>query len=366
MSGNNLPPAQQRFITSFEQFQQIIEEERQAALNGANAAKCADFPTTEEGIFALIDKLISAMNNVVGVVDNIDVENPDENGDAKFIRNMPRERQERMAWEWLSKLRDVQLGIRNPDVYTPEFPDFMSRFNAFLSFVRSSKSGVTDLFAASYADRYICNPVAELDTKVSNNYTNSSKPYHNEVKGARQNGRTVTENNNIAEFRDATGNLIKTLEKPRKRPLSDFLADELPAQVKKPKRVRRGRTATGSSTVSVASPATPSNVQSPSQGIAYNPLPAIQEEEELPDPSNFLQGAIDPSLENYGYEHNNGYGYGYNDDGGGQAGPGHAATSQAGLPANNQAAANWWEEVKSSVELNWELDVSEEVSEEED
>ncbi|KAK3947395.1 hypothetical protein QBC32DRAFT_365809 [Pseudoneurospora amorphoporcata] len=309
MSANSGPAAKQRFITSFEHLHQIEEEERQTALQGANAAKCVDFPTTQEGIFALIDKLISAMDNVVGVVDNLDVENPDENGDVKFIRHMPRERKERMAWEWLSKLRDVQLGIRNPDVYTPEFPDFMSRFNAFLSFVRSSKSGVTDLFAASFADRYICNPVAELDTKVSNNYTNSLKPYHNEVKGARQNGRTVSENNNIAEFRDAAGNLIKTLEKPRKRPLSDFLADELPAQVKKPKRVRRGRTATGSSTASVATPATPGNGGSPGQNIVYNPLPAIQEEKELPDPSNFLQGSIDPSLENYGHEHNNVYDY---------------------------------------------------------
>lgn len=80
-------------------------------------------------------------------------------------------------------MRDIQLGIRNPDLFTPEFPNFMSRFRAFVSFVRvrifcrpsqsprygtnfgvqSTKAGVTDMFAASYMDRYIGNPVAELD-----------------------------------------------------------------------------------------------------------------------------------------------------------------------------------------------------------
>ncbi|EGO58620.1 hypothetical protein NEUTE1DRAFT_135722 [Neurospora tetrasperma FGSC 2508] len=27
------------------------------------------------------------------------------------------------------KMRDIQLGIRNPDLFTPEFPNFMSRFS---------------------------------------------------------------------------------------------------------------------------------------------------------------------------------------------------------------------------------------------
>ncbi|KAL0466279.1 hypothetical protein QR685DRAFT_451304 [Neurospora intermedia] len=293
MDPNNPHAPPQRFITSAAQFHQLQQEARAAALQGANAARCADFPRGDAEKLVLIDELLAAMSNTVGLVDNVG-NSPDENGNVKAIRNMTRERQEDMAWTWLYKMRDIQLGIRNPDLFTPEFPNFMSRFRAFVSFVRSTKAGVTDTFAASYMDRYIGNPVAELDTKVSNNYTNKLKTYNIELKGARDNGRTVIENGNIAEIRDASGNLVKTIVKPLKRSLSDFLDGELPADVARPRRAPRSRTATGSSAASVATAATTGvGVQQAAfQGAAAVVLPAIHEENEASTPSQASQSNV--------------------------------------------------------------------------
>ncbi|KAK3502212.1 hypothetical protein B0T13DRAFT_509019 [Neurospora crassa] len=293
MDPNNTHAPLQRFITSAAQFHQIQQEAMAAALQGANAARCADFPRGDAEKLVLIDELLAAMTNTAGLVDNVG-NNPDENGNVKAIRNMPRERQEEMAWTWLYRLRDIQLGIRNPDIFTPEFPNFMSRFRAFVSFVRSTKAGVTDMFAASYMDRYIGNPVAELDTKVSNNYTNKLKIYNFELRGARDNGRTVIENGNIAEVRDASGNLVKTVIKPLKRSLSDFLDGELPVDVARPRRAPRSRTATGSSAASVATTNT-TGVEAqhaPFQGAAAVALPAIQEEDVASNPLQANQSKV--------------------------------------------------------------------------
>lgn len=129
---------------------------------------------------------------------------------------------------------------------------------------------------------------------MSNNYTNKLKTYNIELKGARDNGRTVIENGNIAEIRDASGNLVKTIVKPLKRSLSDFLDGELPADVARPRRAPRSRTATGSSAASVATAATTGvGVQQAAfQGAAAVVLPAIHEENEASTPSQASQSNV--------------------------------------------------------------------------
>lgn len=101
MSDPNPPAAQQGRITSFAQLHQIREQEREAARSGANGARCADFPTTDEGLSALIDKLVDAMDNMVDIVDNVDLDKPDDNADAKKIRRWSRDRKIRKAWDCL-------------------------------------------------------------------------------------------------------------------------------------------------------------------------------------------------------------------------------------------------------------------------
>lgn len=100
MDPNNPHAPPQRFITSAAQFHQLQQEARAAALQGANAARCADFPRGDAEKLVLIDELLAAMSNTVGLVDNVG-NSPDENGNVKAIRNMTRERQEDMAWTWL-------------------------------------------------------------------------------------------------------------------------------------------------------------------------------------------------------------------------------------------------------------------------
>ncbi|EGZ72696.1 hypothetical protein NEUTE2DRAFT_127074 [Neurospora tetrasperma FGSC 2509] len=75
----------------------LLRAARVAALQIANAVKCADFPRGDDEKLVLIDELLAAMTNTVGLVDNVG-NNPDKNGNVKAIRNMTRERQEEMAY----------------------------------------------------------------------------------------------------------------------------------------------------------------------------------------------------------------------------------------------------------------------------
>lgn len=113
----------------------------------------------------------------------------------------------------------------------------------------------------------------------------------------------VTEVNDTAEIRDASGTLIKTIQKPPKRPLNDFLDQELPASVKKVKRPRRGRTSTESSAVPVAPAAIPSNGPSSAQNVASNPLPVIKEEQESPETYQARPASVNVGVHEPGYSH---------------------------------------------------------------
>ncbi|KAK3399674.1 hypothetical protein B0T20DRAFT_391237 [Sordaria brevicollis] len=292
MEQNDNSAPMKRFITSAAQFHRLQEEARAAALLSANSARCADFPANDNNaLIALVDEALDAINNIHGVLDNVG-DNPNENSDIRAIRNMARDRQEQLVWAALFKCRDIQLGIRNPDVYAPEFPNFMSRWKAFVSFLRSSKAGAADLFAPSYMDRYVSNPVKELDVRLPLPMPRlcagkQLKPYNIDIKAARDNGRIVTQNEHGAEIRDATGALIKTLVRPQKRDLNEFLDEDLPAQVKRPKKGPNTRpsagTSAGSPAASGMSAATTGTGEHVSQAMTVNPLPVVQEEEEMPD-----------------------------------------------------------------------------------
>ncbi|KAK3484870.1 uncharacterized protein B0T23DRAFT_408835 [Neurospora hispaniola] len=238
MEPTNPPARPQRIIRNAAHFHQLEAEARAAALSGANAGYCGDFPDNDDDAQGvLIDEMLEAMANTAGVVDN-------DSSDVKAIRDLPRDKQEMMAWRALFKVRDTQQGLHNPDILTARFPDFTSRWKAVLALVRSSKAGATQFFAVHYLDRYTANPIMELDTKISNNNTNRNKDYNHELKAARDHGQIVAKFDDRAEIRDASGTLLKTLMKPRKRVLSEFLPPELAqspaAKVKRSRGSRRG------------------------------------------------------------------------------------------------------------------------------
>ncbi|EAA33515.1 hypothetical protein GE21DRAFT_5280 [Neurospora crassa] len=268
------PPARpQRIIRNAAHFHQLEAEARAAALSGANAGYCGDFPENDDDAQGvLIDEMLEAMANTAGVVDN-------DSSDVKVIRDLPRDKQEIMAWRALFKVRDTQQGLHNPDILTARFPDFTSRWKAVLALVRSSKAGATQFFAVHYLDRYTANPIMELNTKISNNNTNRNKDYNYELKAARDHGQIVTKFDDRAEIRDTSGTLLKTLMKPRKRVLSEFLPPELAqspaAKVKRSRGSRRGMGASASP-VGVSSVA---NGGQTTENHAASSLHAIQEEE---------------------------------------------------------------------------------------
>ncbi|CCC14205.1 unnamed protein product [Sordaria macrospora k-hell] len=268
--------------------------ERAAALNGANAGNCDDFPDDDNGQLVLVDQMIEAIDNTDGVIDN-------DNSDQKAIRELPGDKKEKIAWRAMFKIRDVQRGLHHPDLLTVTFPNYMSRFRATCALVRSSKAAATQFFAVPLFDRFIANPIMELDNKLSNNNTNASKAYNGEVKGAEKNSRTVTKFDNRAEIRDASGELIKILMKPRKRVLSEFLPPDLArSPAAKVKRARGSRRGAGASPTPVASFVTPANGGSPLQNIAAaNTLPAIQEDDEPIEASAVQASPADTILDDF-------------------------------------------------------------------
>lgn len=95
MDPTNIPVPPQRIIRNAAHFHQLEEEDRAAALNGDNAGSCDDFPDDDAGQVALIDQMLEAMANTDGIIDN----DLDNNADVKAIRDLPRAKQERMAWK---------------------------------------------------------------------------------------------------------------------------------------------------------------------------------------------------------------------------------------------------------------------------
>ncbi|EGO58621.1 hypothetical protein NEUTE1DRAFT_98865 [Neurospora tetrasperma FGSC 2508] len=299
MEPTNPPARPQRIIRNAAHFHQLEAEARAAALSGANAGYCGDFPENDDDAQGvLIDEMLEAMANTAGVVDN-------DSSDVKAIRDLPRDKQEMMAWRALFKVRDTQQGLHNPDILTARFPDFTSRWKAVLALVRSSKAGATQFFAVHYLDRYTANPIMELDTKISNNNTNRNKDYNHELKAARDHGQIVTKFDDRAEIRDASGTLLKTLMKPRKRVLSEFLPPELAqSPAAKVKRSRGSRRGMGAS----ASPVAASTTAALTEGQTTENHPAslllsIQEEEEVYEPLQANSASVPVDHQYFDAEH---------------------------------------------------------------
>lgn len=160
-------------------------------------------------------------------------------------------------------------------------------------------------------------------TKLSNNNTNATKNYTNEIKGAEKNGRTVTKLGDRAEIRDSSGNLLKVLIKPTKRTLNEFLPPDLAqSPAAKVKKARGSRWGTGASPAAAAAVVTPANAGSPApaQNVASNALPAIQEEEE---PVGAPDGQGNPAGNTVEGTHSNGQQFGGNQNNAAESHTGH-------------------------------------------
>ncbi|KAJ4385109.1 hypothetical protein N0V85_008240, partial [Neurospora sp. IMI 360204] len=153
------------------------------------------------------------------------------------------------------KAYNAQRGILDPGVSSPEIPNFMTRWRL---------------------------TVGTFRTKVSNNHTNKMKKYNNEVGGAKKYGGGATTVGDVTEARDGSGRVVERFIKPRKRPLTELLGEDLTrfAEVKRPKTART-RTATGDSAASGAAYGGTAAVgvmpSIPKEPAVQEELPAIQD-----------------------------------------------------------------------------------------
>ncbi|KAK3484867.1 uncharacterized protein B0T23DRAFT_433392 [Neurospora hispaniola] len=120
------------------------------------------------------------------------LDNPDNNAHINCIRAKSDDEVEEKAWEVMFEAYDAQRGKRVSRLLTAYFPNFMDRWEALVALMRHSKAAVADLFAIHYMDRYVHNPVTELDTKLSNNYTNKMRDFNKDVKAASKFRGSVT------------------------------------------------------------------------------------------------------------------------------------------------------------------------------
>ncbi|KAK1779784.1 hypothetical protein QBC45DRAFT_392070 [Copromyces sp. CBS 386.78] len=253
-------------FTSLEHFLQVQAAE-EAAAKAAVAANdnttADDFPTDPAEQRALNEQFVTAVLNIVDIVDNYRVD-PMENSDVKFIHSLPREKLVRKGWEVMYYDYKVQRGIIHPEAFSPEIPNYMTRFRLTLCTLRSSKAACCDLFTLPMIWRYTCNPVRELETKVSNNHTNKLKEYRKPLDQVRKFGGSYETVGNVTYVKKSTGEVIETLTRPQKRPLTDFLDDDLAAYA----RVKRQRRATGSAT---SGPSTVNSLNN-SNAVASQPV----------------------------------------------------------------------------------------------
>ncbi|KAK3502211.1 hypothetical protein B0T13DRAFT_523951 [Neurospora crassa] len=248
MEPPNPPP--ERVATSLENFYQIQREkqaEKEAAATPQPNTTADDFPDDPVTQCALVNQMVEAMQNMDDIVDNF-VDNPNENDAVRFVLSVPRKDLLEESWKLLGKAYDAQRGILDPDVFSPEIPNFITRWRLMMGTFRHCKAAVSDLFSVPFVQRYTANPVMELDTKVSNNHTNKMRKYNKEVQGSNKYGGGATTVGDVTEARNGLGEVVERFIKPRKRPLAELLGEDL-ARFAEVKRLRT-RTTTGGSAAS--------------------------------------------------------------------------------------------------------------------
>ncbi|KAK3502210.1 hypothetical protein B0T13DRAFT_523947 [Neurospora crassa] len=187
--------ALERYITSQAHFYQRDAEKEAAAFSAMVPGNFADFPASAADQCALVDQMMTAMEDTTDILDNLK-----NDAHINCIRAKADDEVEEKAWKVM----------RVPKLLTAYFPNFMDRWEALVALMRHSKTAVADLFAIHYMDRYVHNPVTELDTKLSNDYTNKMRDFNKDVKAASRFRSSVTTVDRITSIYDAAGNLSST------------------------------------------------------------------------------------------------------------------------------------------------------------
>ncbi|KAJ4385107.1 hypothetical protein N0V85_008238 [Neurospora sp. IMI 360204] len=173
------------------------------------------------------------------------------------------------------RLRHVETEVAQGDhrdtpstVVGAEFKDFRTRWKTVVALMRECKAAVCNAFQASIVERFVNNPVTELDTKLSNLHTNALKATRQKIADVVEKHGSASFDKNTCELKDSQGQLIAVFPKPVKRKVAEVLGPEL-ARHAKVKRVRRPRWARTQASNANISNANTSNANSAS-GIVHD------------------------------------------------------------------------------------------------
>ncbi|KAK1779788.1 hypothetical protein QBC45DRAFT_392074 [Copromyces sp. CBS 386.78] len=237
MASTTQPP-RKRYIQSMDDFWRLEMEALMTPKNGGDAP--ADLPKTNEERFVWVDQLIAAFRNLTNICDS----EADNHGHIRFVREeLTDVDAERMAWKLLAEMEACESrvgGHSETRIIKAEFKDFTTRMRILLAVMSCCKAAVSNLFQPSIAERFVYNPVTELDTKLSNLHTNQIKAHNVKIADAVKQHGSASFDRNTGELKDHNGTVLEVLPRPQKRRIAEFMpADLLPhAKVKRASRRR--------------------------------------------------------------------------------------------------------------------------------
>ncbi|EAA33516.3 hypothetical protein GE21DRAFT_5281 [Neurospora crassa] len=243
MSSNAQLP-RQRYIQSMDDYWRLEMEALMSPNSGGGTA--ADIPTTDEERFRLVDQMVAAFRNT----DNICDSRADTHGHIRFVEEELTDKSaERMAWKLLlhpvnsSNASTLQAEtqacegsegdfLSNPAtrIARAQFKDFTTRWRVIVAVFACCKAAVSNLFQPSIVERFVNNPITELDIKAHNAKIAAAVKEHGSAAFDRETG----------VLRDSDGTVLDVLLRPQKRRLADVLPPDLIPHAKV-KRVRRSR-----------------------------------------------------------------------------------------------------------------------------
>ncbi|KAK3502214.1 hypothetical protein B0T13DRAFT_486875 [Neurospora crassa] len=243
MSSNAQLP-RQRYIQSMDDYWRLEMEALMPPNSGGGTA--ADIPTTNEERFRLVDQMVAAFRNT----DNICDSRADTHGHIRFVEEELTDKSaERMAWKLLlhpvnsSNASTLQAEtqacegsegdfLSNPAtrIARAQFKDFTTRWRVIVAVFACCKAAVSNLFQPSIVERFVNNPITELDIKAHNAKIAAAVKEHGSAAFDRETG----------VLRDSDGTVLDVLPRPQKRRLADILPPDLIPHAKV-KRVRRSR-----------------------------------------------------------------------------------------------------------------------------
>ncbi|CCC14204.1 hypothetical protein SMACR_09474 [Sordaria macrospora] len=237
MADKPQPPPRKRYIQSMDDFWRLEKEALNPPENGA--ATPVDLPKTNEERMVWVDQLITSFRNMSNICDST----ADNHGHIRFVREELTDKDaERMAWKILAEMEACEsrsASHAQTRIIKAVFKDFTTRMRIFLAVMDCCKAAVANLFQPSIVERFVYNPVTELNTKLSNLHTNQIKAHNVRIADAVKKHGSASFDHNTCEVKDGNGRVLVVLPRPQKRRIAEFFPADLLPHAKAKRAYRR-------------------------------------------------------------------------------------------------------------------------------